>query len=95
MKDPPPPKESVERGARGHEPLAGRELPRRGREEPRDGERHLLPHVRGAPRRPQLAIRSAAVCIVCKDTIEYSNIEYFSPNFEGLVLGCIDADFCK
>ena len=24
-----------------------------------------------------------------------NNIEYFSPNFEGLVLGCIDADFCK
>ena len=24
-----------------------------------------------------------------------SNIEYFPPNFEGLVLGCIDADFCK
>ena len=24
-----------------------------------------------------------------------NNIEYFSPNFEGLVLGCIDADFCN
>ena len=24
-----------------------------------------------------------------------NNIEYFLPNFEGLVLGCIDADFCK
>ena len=24
-----------------------------------------------------------------------NNIEYFPPNFEGLVLGCIDADFCK
>ena len=24
-----------------------------------------------------------------------NNIEYFHPNFEGLVLGCIDADFCK
>ena len=24
-----------------------------------------------------------------------NNIEYFAPNFEGLVLGCIDADFCK
>ena len=24
-----------------------------------------------------------------------NNIEYFSPNFDGLVLGCIDADFCK
>ena len=23
------------------------------------------------------------------------NIEYFPPNFEGLVLGCIDGDFCK
>ena len=24
-----------------------------------------------------------------------NNTEYFPPNFEGLVLGCIDADFCK
>ena len=24
-----------------------------------------------------------------------NNIEYFPPNFEGLVLGCIDAGFCK
>ena len=24
-----------------------------------------------------------------------NNIEYFPPNFEALVLGCIDADFCK
>ena len=24
-----------------------------------------------------------------------NSIEYFPPNFEGLVLGCIDADFCK
>jgi hypothetical protein len=24
-----------------------------------------------------------------------NNIEYFPPKFEGLVLGCIDADFCK
>ena len=24
-----------------------------------------------------------------------NNFEYFPPNFEGLVLGCIDADFCK
>ena len=24
-----------------------------------------------------------------------NDIEYFPPNFEGLVLGCIDADFCK
>ena len=24
-----------------------------------------------------------------------NNIEYFPRNFEGLVLGCIDADFCK
>ena len=24
-----------------------------------------------------------------------NNSEYFPPNFEGLVLGCIDADFCK
>ena len=24
-----------------------------------------------------------------------NNIEYFPPNFEGLVLGCIDAKFCK
>ena len=24
-----------------------------------------------------------------------NNIEYFPPSFEGLVLGCIDADFCK
>ena len=24
-----------------------------------------------------------------------NNVEYFPPNFEGLVLGCIDADFCK
>ena len=24
-----------------------------------------------------------------------NTIEYFPPNFEGLVLGCIDADFCK
>ena len=24
-----------------------------------------------------------------------NNIEYFPSNFEGLVLGCIDADFCK
>ena len=24
-----------------------------------------------------------------------NNIEYFPPNFEGLVLGGIDADFCK
>ena len=24
-----------------------------------------------------------------------NNIECFPPNFEGLVLGCIDADFCK
>ena len=24
-----------------------------------------------------------------------NNIEYFPPNFEGLVLGCIDADFFK
>ena len=24
-----------------------------------------------------------------------NNIEYFPPHFEGLVLGCIDADFCK
>ena len=24
-----------------------------------------------------------------------NNIEYFPPNFEGLVLGCIDADVCK
>ena len=24
-----------------------------------------------------------------------NNIEYFPPNFEGIVLGCIDADFCK
>ena len=26
---------------------------------------------------------------------QVNNIEYFPPNFEGLVLGCIDADFCK
>ena len=35
---------------------------------------------------------------ISKDTIEKkieNNIEYFSLNFEGLVLGCIDADFCK
>ena len=24
-----------------------------------------------------------------------NNIEYFPPNFEGLVPGCIDADFCE
>ena len=24
-----------------------------------------------------------------------NNIEYLPPNFEGLVLGCIDVDFCK
>ena len=24
-----------------------------------------------------------------------NNTEYFPPNFEGLVLGCSDADFCK
>ena len=24
-----------------------------------------------------------------------NNIEYFPPYFEGLILGCIDADFCK
>ena len=33
-----------------------------------------------------------------KDTIELgsvNNIEYFPPNFDGLVLGGIDADFCK
>ena len=24
-----------------------------------------------------------------------NNTQYFPPNFEGLVLGCIDADFCK
>jgi len=24
-----------------------------------------------------------------------NNIEYFPPNFEGLILGCIDANFCK
>ena len=24
-----------------------------------------------------------------------NNSDYFPPNFEGLVLGCIDADFCK
>ena len=26
---------------------------------------------------------------------QVNNIEYFPPNFEGLVLGCIDADFIK
>ena len=53
-------------------------------------------------------VDSGNVCIVIlrTDTTEnldmklelrtrLNNIEYFRPNFEGPVLGCIDADFCK
>ena len=36
----------------------------------------------------------AVFCAVLLRT-PVNNIEYFPPNFEGLVLGCIDADFCK
>ena len=39
-------------------------------------------------------IDSAALAQVGLGT-PVNNIEYFTPNFEGLVLGCIDADFCK
>ena len=40
--------------------------------------------VRDGPDEPAVKIRTPV-----------NNIEYFPPNFEGLVLGCIDADFCK
>ena len=38
--------------------------------------------------------RPTATAASCLRT-RLNNIEQFSPNFEGLVLGCIDADFCK
>ena len=40
---------------------------------------------------PPLLLRFAAEALLRTPV----NIEYFPPNFEGLVLGCIDADFCK
>ena len=51
-----------------------------------DGERPNDPSTDGGndERLPQVPLRSEV------------NIELnFPPNFEGLVLGCIDADFCK
>ena len=41
------------------------------------------------------AAQPAAVCLRSLLRTRLNNIEYFPPNFEGLVLGCIDADFCK
>ena len=35
----------------------------------------------------------AKACLEVRTPV--NNIEYFPPNFERLVLGCIDADFCK
>ena len=40
-----------------------------------------------------LAVFLAAAAVALRTPV--NNIEYFPPNFEGLVLGCIDADFCK
>ena len=46
----------------------------------------------------------AGLCAICREGREVrelalrtpvNNIEYFPPNFDGLVLGSIDADFCK
>ena len=41
----------------------------------------------------QQRVRKAFQQVVLRTPV--NNIEYFPPNFEGLVLGCIDADFCK
>ena len=43
------------------------------------------------PERELLLVIPAAPAVKTR----LDNIEYFPPNFEGLVLGCIDADFCK
>ena len=39
--------------------------------------------------------KCAALLVDARVRTPVNNIEYFPPNFEGLVLGCIDADFCK
>ena len=49
-----------------------------------DVKQHETPSAPTGPTPPQASLRSEV------------NIELnFPPNFEGLVLGCIDADFCK
>ena len=49
-----------------------------------------------APLLPSLAAGSAAVSAQQSQLGRRMNIELnFPANFEGLVLGCIDADFCK
>ena len=50
----------------------------------------LLSHVP-----PSLASLNLNGCQEVSLRTPVNNIEYFPPNFEGLVLGCIDADFCK
>ena len=52
-----------------------------------------LMQIRRVDSSPSSAQRSVSI----KDTNEYYWIIFpiFPPNFEGLVLGCIDADFCK
>ena len=49
----------------------------------------VAPVLRALHDRPRLA----ALAVPLRTPV--NNIEYFPPNFEGLVLGCIDADFCK
>ena len=61
--------------------------------------------VRGAARREPAAKQPQGLHHAARPEHEHAlarglrtpvnNIEYFPPNCEGLVLGCIDADFCK
>ena len=41
------------------------------------------------------AIECCEVLSISQVRTRMNNIEEYQPNFEGLVLGCIDADFCK
>ena len=52
---------------------------------------------RGGPLRKEALVRVGAGLVLEALHLRtpVNNIEYFPPNFEGLVLGCIDADFCK
>ena len=51
----------------------------------------LLPQLRNHPLRFRPEQRRIRCCLRSEVNSELN----FPPNFEGLVLGCIDADFCK
>ena len=83
------------RAPRGRRP--GRRVPHPARGVPANVPRRALGRLhegpaRGVPQRRAGRQRAAALAPL---RTPVNNIEYFPPNFEALVLGCIDADFCK